>query len=70
MIDKRRAFKWFALGADHNLYYVGVFVHSDDAYENAEEIMGDVPVVWLINETVAHHWKAILELVLDAKPIN
>ena len=60
---------WFAIGANHRLYYVGKHPNSDDAFTAAEEILEPVPIVWIIDELTAHHWKAGLEMcLLEIKP--
>ena len=70
MPDPIQKLKWFAVGADHKLHYVGRHSNSDEAYDTTEKILGDVPIVWLIDEIVAQHWRAVLEMVLDQRPIN
>ncbi len=69
MADTPDTCKWFAVGANHRLYYLGKHPNSDDAFTAADEILDPVPVVWIIDELTAHHWKAGLEMcLLEIKP--
>ena len=44
MADTPDTCMWFAIGANHRLYYVGKHPNSDDAFTAAEEILDPVPV--------------------------
>ena len=69
MADTPDTCMWFAIGANHRLYYVGKHPNSDDAFSTAEDILDPVPIVWIIDELTAHQWKAGFEMcLLEIKP--